>query len=246
MTKSINILWVQEKFSPIERARGIVESETEEICAERDAFDSFRRSVRSFQTQGPQVVSDPLTIQNPSNAGTMADIRNTYLETVMSTAHHESVYSESLIESLTAEFGPELAKWLSTESPVTPQLKSLLLGAIDECYRNREQLLKAIETEDDSLSDSYSALVTAVDDGDLSASETNLTTLPESLERTCERVVAQRQEIINTRQSFTRLDGHDLCTYLYREAPWTYPVLSSVTSLLDRFGTEDCCRPDRN
>jgi hypothetical protein len=48
-------------------------------------------------------------------------------------------------------------------------------------------------------------------------------------EGTLDDLAQSRQSLIQRRDPTSRTDGHDICEYLYRDAEWTYPVLTAVT-----------------
>lgn len=227
---------LRQRLSPIQEALDIVENEREEIQAEIDAFTAFRETVASTQTRTPQPSSTALCVDSSSDVTHLEAIRTSYRETVMDTRHYEELYAESIVENWGEEFGPELATWLASENPVTPEFRSSLLGAVDRCRHDRQTALDALEAERTSLLNSDARLTTAIDEVE-SSHEQSRTVMPldsiHHLHQECETAIENRQRVINSQQSLDRIDGHDLCTYLYRPCPWEYPVLTAVASLLE-------------
>lgn len=224
----------RQTLSPIREALDIVETEREEIQAELDAFTAFRRTVASIQTRTSQPSSGALPVGSDPSVPHLETIRASYRDTVMDTQHYDDMYDESMVENWTEEFGPELAAWVSSENPVTPEFKSSLLTAVDRCRHDRATALEVLEAERASLSDSYAHLETVLDEVFHERSNNEIQAdARHHLERECQAVIENRQEVINNQQSLARLDGHELCTYLYRSTHWEYPVLTVVASVLE-------------
>lgn len=58
----------------------------------------------------------------------------------------------------------------------------------------------------------------------------------ETFEEELNRIADARQEDLDSRCQ--RLDGYELCAYLYRSQSWRYPVLTSVVRLSESTGVE--------
>jgi hypothetical protein len=222
-------------LAPVRTARQRVETERAEVAAERRAVGAFRDRVASLSTvarTGTDRRPGTGTVTVGANApGTdLSAVRTAYRETVMAVDHYESVYGDDLPESLAAEFGPELAVAVGDGAGgrLSPQLRSALVAAAEESRDDRAAFLDTLDGEAASLEAAGDAFAELLDrageapDG-RTADET-------ALDRV-ESVVAGRQERLNRTPALRRTDGHDLCSYLYEGADWTYPVLVGAARL---------------
>jgi hypothetical protein len=175
-------------------------------------------------------------------SGTCRRVVTAYEETVMSVPHYNTVYGDSPAASLAAEFGTEVAAGL--DSGFTPPLKGALLDATRQAIEQRETFDGTLAAELDSLTaareslseiDSVLESVVARERESTTATGTEATLTRQ--EERCEEVAAARQRLRRDRLLPEYVDADDLCSYLYREYDWTYPVLSAVAALRERIDT---------
>ena len=81
----------------------------------------------------------------------------------MALPHYESEYDESLIESITQEFGPELAEAILECKSLPPQLERALRKASRECRDERTRFLGQLQREYRNIEEANRALQTICD-----------------------------------------------------------------------------------
>ena len=227
----------------IDAALDAVAAERATVRDEYEALGAFDRQVADLPTvtvsTGPPLVTDP----RPSGRS-LERVRTAYAETVMSTAHYETEYGDTVAESLTAEFGDDLAAALLGGRALTPELRDAVKAATDAARHEREEFLDVLDREADSLS-------TAVDDiGDVVAAFESLDDRPvpagsfddlhdrwatiRELQARIDGIGMRRQETIRGQR--THLPGvpTDLSEYLYHDLSSSYPALASVADLGER------------
>lgn len=227
----------------------IVRKESNELQAERDAFDAFIDEVDAIAPKKHSRASDPqqsgIIFSTPKETG-LQEVRQAYEETVMMVSHYEKEYGDTIAESLTKEFSPEIASQLLAGRIFTPLVKEQLMEAARQSRREREQFLSTLESEQEALHAAQTKLedidaeleriIGRVQSGHslnkLIESYNNLT----DAEETCKTILDERQH--------QRVDGHaatpprveiaDIYSYLYSSLPVTYPVLADTIELLER------------
>lgn len=217
---------------PVSTAEAVVAEEYEEVEAERAAFEAFADRVGGLDTVSmarPTPQSQrPGLVQSRPRCGQR--LRSAFRETVMSVEHYDDLYGETLEEHFAAELSPELLAGLQegAGSQFTDLYKRTLLGAVETAVDQRETFCEILDNERASLETSAGELEALVDDLDG-------TRVPAAhrgeFADTLDEVARQRQETFAGRTSSPRTDGHDLCSYLYADCAWTYPVLTAVTRL---------------
>ena len=227
---------------------------------ELQAFGEFERHVRNTDVQDtpdkvlPQTTGAPsqsglLTAAQPAPETQRARVREAYAETVLETTVHKHIHEESLAESLFAEFGPEIAASVLQSEPLTPELRSAVFTAIDVAQTERTKVFELYEDERTSLtraSELHGEVETTVSELDDALFETWQTENLEDawdrllkLEVDCERLIRQRQELLHDRSNASEPNEEDqsIVKYLYRNAPFTYPVLAVTAEYLERLQT---------
>ena len=217
-------------LAPLSAATRLINQERTEVETERDGFKEFRERIISL---------DPVT--TPSNKQTTGRtlpttsdqfdcVRSAYRETVMSTPHHEKTYTCQLVEDLAEEFGPEVAAGIrqSSSTQFTPVYKNILEAKTRNSINARNEFLDTLAEEAESVEDSRSGICQAINTLDR-------TVIPEwhceSFSEQLDRIGKQRQQTLQTRGSVSHLDEFTLCTYLYNDQPWRYPVLTGLARL---------------
>lgn len=150
----------------------------------------------------------------------------------MAVDHYDGVYGESLLENASAEFGPDLASLLSSETPTTftQSHKKLLVAAANQRARDRDEFGDRLDSELHSLRSRRHDITTVLDNLDTSI-------VPdwyrEQFEEELRHVIRTRQSTLGSQSTVSYIDEHSLCAYLYAEESWTYPVLTATARLLD-------------
>ena len=227
-------------------AREAVETERTRTRAERDAFDQFRQRVAKLDSTEPRP-PDP----TPSGGGVMAlaggsvaddtaltDARRAYRETVMSTAHYEEEYDETLGENVAEEFSETVASALANGDALTPQLHSALATGADRARSERDELLAALDREEATIEAATEALEPAASAAEgIRESDLDRSTYADLIadferaewhEREVESLLADRQTAIHERES----ERPFWYEYLYGSLPSPYPVLAAGTNTL--------------
>lgn len=219
--------------SPLSTAQDILDLEYEEVTAERDAFAKFRDRVAGIETVSTRRTGPATrTYANQPRSRAVERVRAAFRETVMSVDHYEETYGETLVEHASAELSADLATGLqgNAGTPFTDAYRETLVAAAGDAVDQRERFLETLETERESLEDMRDTLGELLDSVDGPH-------VPEyhraEFDQRLTDIAETRQETIRTHHFPARVDGHDLCQYLYRGPEWTYPVLTAVTRLRD-------------
>ena len=261
----------------LERARETLDRERRRTADERDAFAAFHDRVREIRpvsasatgpVAGGAVTDTAGTL--PGSAGTVADdaatdrldaVREAYRETVMDVPHFGAEYDETYAESVTKEFGPEIATPLVGGDRFDDRYRGALLEAAAERRSRRATLVDALDAESESLAthrerirsirEAFAAVDVGsegserapaeadTDDADVAASFGALLATRSTLvafgER-CDAVAADRQADVrdNARRLSVSARAVDVPTYCYGPLPVSYPVLSAVTAVGER------------
>ncbi len=209
-------------LSPLETAETAVAQEVDQVTAEQAALDAFGSRVAGVQpvSTGEErpAIRRRTTVKS---AKPVRRARNAFHETVMDLDHYEATYGETMEEFVAAELSAALAAPLRVETGAafTEFAKSRLLSAVERSGEQREEFLGVLANERDSL-DQAAERLESVCAQVRSGQVPDCTRLDET--------ARQRQRTIRRSVPAVRTDGHDLCTYLYADAPWTYPVLTAV------------------
>lgn len=231
-------------------AIGVVDKEQNELQAELDAFDRFLKKIKTTVAVEPSLEPSPQqseTILSTPQKTQVQEIRRTYQETVREVPHYEREYDDTVTESLVEEFGSGIATQLVAGETYTPLLKKQLIETVWQSRQERKHFLQTLESEHEALQTAKTTLEEV--DAEIehmtvySPSEQSLDELFQNYNRlidtgeTCETVLKERQQ--------QRVEGHaavttsytnniDLCPYLYRSLPVTYPILADTTNLIER------------
>jgi hypothetical protein len=237
----------------------IVETDRERTTDEYDAFATFTDRISNLDVATVNASTDEF--QQPSaqlliassHASTAAtsteEVRDIYRETVMAVDHYTEVYNDTLEESLTQEFGPEVATALITSGYLIPQLRDRLIECSQQARESRHSLLQgltsehgAIETADEKLTRLGADLDGIVGRRSFENwTDTELVSTSECLRsrrRECEQLLTDRQATLGEQRvpSTHRID-HEFSEYLYGSLSATYPVITDTVTLVDVFRT---------
>jgi hypothetical protein len=218
-------------LTPLTRAERIVEVEREEVEAERRAYVKFRERITGIETisnvdteSGPPARTT--VVETPQRSG--EHVRAAFRETVMSVDHYDEVYGETLEEHAATELSEGVGAILQPEvaTPFTEWHKAMLISSVDSVVVGRRRFRDLLDDELSSINKNRAALTEIVNSCDGP-------TIPKwyrnEFENRLDEIAESRQERIQRRDIPSRIDGHDLCLYLYQDCEWTYPILTAVT-----------------
>lgn len=218
-------------LAPLATAESVLDQESEELDAERRAFEQFKTRVAAVETVSTaSAVPATRAPLHEKRSRAAERIRNAFRETVMAVEHYDDVYGESLIEHVAEELSTDIAAGLRRGAHLqfTHLYKRALLSAVDSAIDQREKFCTALGDERESLSwsrDELRALLEDLDGTRVPASDGG------NFTDALDEIACHRQETFAGRTASPRTDGHDLCAYLYTDCVWTYPVLTAVTRL---------------
>lgn len=217
-------------LTPPADAQSLVRDEREEVEAERDAFERLRERVAGIPTvSSPTTPPKKHTVAHRADSQQVDQLRSTFRETVMGVSHYDDVYGEPLAVHVTVELSPEIATGFQRDgTPFTDAYKTQLNAAVGRAVEQREAFSECLETERDSIATGREALTDLLDplDGPRIPAWHR-----DEFEDELTDVAETRQETVRSRDRLGHIDGIDLCTYLYDDAEWTYPVLTAVARL---------------
>lgn len=228
-------------ISPVSTAIRIVEQERSEITAELEAFREFRGRINAIDPVERTPPQYPGNRYGQYEAGEepIDRVRSAYQDTVMDTSHYEEVYDEPLVEHMTQELGPDVAKGLHIDASVVfmPPYKNVLVESATSAVANREEFIETLNEE-----------ATSID-----TAKTILTDIPAALDTTaisewhCESFNERIDNITECRQNELRrkalipqLGEYSLYKYLYQKEPWTFPVLTAIARLRESVDLKEC------
>jgi hypothetical protein len=150
--------------APVRAARRRATKEERELRAERTAYDRFRQTVADLDVDAPTTASGgtaagglaTVTSMLPSVGGSSAtceDVRGAFAETVRPHSVADVQADESLLATIRAELGDDLAVALAAGTDVTfdAALRSSILETVDDRLVEIDAVLDALEREVASL-----------------------------------------------------------------------------------------------
>jgi hypothetical protein len=232
-----------DELETLDQAIQCVKREQSSLRTECEAFREFRDTVSWVR---------PASSHGANTATDTTQLLEAYQEAVMSTPDFETVYGDSLTESLTAEFPPSTANTLLSEERITQQQKRDLLLATNRTIERRARFVERLETERKSLRTIRE---------EISNIQATLQELPPcsiqclsfeeyaevwgihdaQLER-CNRLLQKRQVWITEIQQRTvnpENETHAFNEYLYKDLETAYPALRAIAGT--RQCIERCC-----
>lgn len=227
----------------IRDATACVDKELSLVETEIEAWTSFREGLRLSRGATVQVAQGD---RSESVGGTAAgDLRERYVETVMSSPHYDEQYGDTITESLEAEFGGTIADRLCSEGELGPRIRRNLLVATSDRIDEREEYVRLLRSERASLQESMaeleaveSRLESVHPPTDPSASlDTRIDAWNalEDLEARCERIATERQRFLDeVLRPNLGSEAIPFTAYLYRECGSRHPVLRGVATTLRR------------
>lgn len=219
----------------------VLQREHREIVAELTAFRKFKRNIEDI-SPSPMEPSPKQGINVQVNSGEdeIDKIETAYKETVMAVPHYDKEYGDTYFESITAEFGPEMAVRLSDSNYFAPAHKLVLLGKIDDIVKQRQTLKDIVELEQSSIKSAKNKFKTiggrieSLPSQDfrtckIKTLEQHLANTTELIEK-CDTIASNRQEEIARRENrlAASTEVGDLHSYFYQSHDFNFPILSSL------------------
>lgn len=228
----------------IKDARDQLDEEEENLIAERDAFQEFAEEIQSLPTPSqPTGGNTTIHVTNTGTGRQLDQVRETYEKTVMAVPDYDEEYGESFVEHIAAEFGPDVATVVVDGHRFSEPVKQLLVEQARQSAQQRQELLDIIGSEGRTLRTVTSALAPARETlqtaGETTLRECNVAELVDvdsqlrDARTRCESVAEERQEEIHTETRRNPGDGTFLQEYLYRNAPFSFPVLRTAVEYID-------------
>jgi hypothetical protein len=226
-------------------ARKEIEVERQKVRAEANAFQEFKQLCAELPTSQPVESIHEGPIQVLDREGAVAGqtrIHKLYRTTIMDVDHYQKEYSGHIGNSIRAELGQECATLLSQTSVTTDQLKECTLSAAEIAIKKRERFIDILNTEDEQLESTVQFLdkvrplprinnPTSFDQ--LQQIRADLT----SHEAEIDRRLDERQKYIHrnwfNQEHLANGDLPYLNDYLFASLQTQYPVLNSLTELLE-------------
>ena len=247
---------VSQEFNSL---RQVVDEEISHTRAEQDALRSFRDRLSEIIGLSPRRTTDPVVATaTDSNDGlcirsqvaasnTAADIigavRTAYQETFMSLPFYEEEYGEPYTESLSAEFGEDIAIALTRAECFTPAVRSSLFEQIDVALEERRRGIDICHEERNSIEMAHEKIASVVEEHEslakIAFDEQPYEQLQYYRDRClrqqdhCDKVALRRHKTLNRRREQYDFGGENsmFCSYLYTEIESVYPILSICSSV---------------
>jgi hypothetical protein len=223
----------------LDAARQRVREERRRTVDERAALTAFLERLDSVATDPSDGFPVGLAVLGQSSSGLSA-VQDAYEATVMSVPHYAEEYGDTYAESVTEEFGLDLAAALTQGSALPSSVRAALVDSARAAREERVRFVEALDEEASSLAYAESVLADLLDELaarrerpiegaarlELDAAVARLRVL----ERKCDDLAADRQAFLREQRRglSLSLSGPDLPTYLYQDCEVTYPVLATV------------------
>lgn len=229
----------------IPNAQKALAEERKRTQSERDAFIAFHEQVAALEPQSsPSTESEKLQrpirpLPDQPQPNTLEEVREAYQKTVMQTPHYAAEYGDTLAESLTMEFGPELTQVLTNTECLSLIVQQTVLSANQESQDRRDEFLSLLDDEETALNEAAASLKeigNRVLELDMQSSMklTNIQNQIKTLENRCDDLAQARQTTIQTAQhgpSSRWFENEEFHQYLYASLDIVHPVLADIAIL---------------
>jgi hypothetical protein len=230
-----------------DRAAAVLDQECRRTEAELAALESFIDEVGALSPTTSGVATAASRVQiGASRTGGLDAVREAYRTTMMAVPHFEAEYDESYAEHVRHELGPDVATLLTSGRTFERHHKQVVIAAANDARARRGQLLTELDRERDSLDDLRDQVCGIATD----VARLESTALSEQpaevldgyrarlavLDSRCHDLIDRRQSaLVSQRRSMSlSLSGPDLATCIYSDLDVDYPVVATLTELLDR------------
>jgi hypothetical protein len=233
-----------------ERARAAVDREHRRTKAELGALESFIDEVGSLSPSSSSIAAGVPRVQlGSARAGGLDAVREAYRSTMMAVPNYEDDYDEPSAEHVRQELGQDVATLLTSGQAFERHHKQVLMAAANDARARRSPLLAGLEGEQESLEDLTEQVCAVAADTARLESMALDEQPPELLdgyhsrvgvlEARCHDLIDRRQStLVSQRRSMSLpISGPDIATCVYSDLDVDYPVVATLTDLLDRLGT---------
>ncbi|ELZ91621.1 hypothetical protein C440_14944 [Haloferax mucosum ATCC BAA-1512] len=227
----------------LDAARQNLREERRRCVDERAAFLAFQKDVAAVKATAPAATPMAVTAigRRQHSDGALARVRRAYERTVMSVPHYDEEYDDSFEDSVSAEFGPDVATAFRSASVFSPALRQTVASAAATAVSERAEFIRVVDEEIDSIESmhddiaSLTARLSEFDDTPLSdRGFDELLALHDGLAdlrgRLDALVVERQATIANHRRALSSLD-HDVTEFLYENLSVRYPVLATAAAV---------------
>lgn len=220
-----------------------METEQTRLAAEQTAFDRFGSRIERLSPDKRPSQDRRVGYEQQVAPQTLSVVREAYSETVMDLSHYEEDYDDSYEESVTEEFGPELAVLLTKSDHFLPTTKATLVDKIDIAIQQREAFQRLVNRELQSLrsaaTDIRSVTDTLAELSDTPFESSSFGALDAYYQQTdvlfteCDAIASDRQnDLVAIQRSWqSNASLRALVDYFYQSLPVTYPVLATLGEL---------------
>jgi hypothetical protein len=250
-------VFVLAAIQRVSEARAEVAEERSRTATEQEAFERFARRVARLDPSRPAaaqvapadgvIATATVSTHSATDRGLEA-VREAYEETVMAVPHYEEEYAEPMARHIREEFGEEVATAVSGSGQLTPELKQVLVERAREAALERDQLMRRLNREAESLEaadDQFSTMTADLDEAeDSPLEEQGFEQLVDEwnrlgeLESRLSRLLGERQETLESNGISTPGGGQQsLYEYLYADLDTAFPILVDGAVLADRVKT---------
>lgn len=236
-------------YPRIEAAIELVTAEIDTIETEKDAFESFRTRLRHLEPNRSASVGNGGTLTTASSFQGVDPraVRAAYRDTVLAMDHYEDDYGEPLLDNVEIEFGESVRAVFATDMPIPPMNRAVVETATEQAINERDQFLRALTDERDSLRrindqlgeierDLHHLSGLAPDGSDNEVSITGRLDRLGSLADDSQALSVQRQRTLQRRPTPTisGIDDGSLVEYLYSHRDHRFPALVEITNMAER------------
>lgn len=232
---------MESNHTTLEEAISLVNKERSYLCEECRAYEAFREQIRLTSV-------DSTDATGPSD--TTERLLAAYREAVMEPLDYETIYGDTVAESIEAELSPAIAQMLLSKEPLTQRRKRTLLLQTTAAIERREEFIA-------ELDDERAALETYAEE--LADIEVTLQNLPvcsahkhpfeklivvwevyDMLQERCEQLLERRQQQLweAERNVGVLREQHARNVFLYSELETQYPVLAAIATMCDRIDSK--------
>lgn len=236
--------------SLFDEALDAIDRERAETRDERDALQAFLERVRELSAHRPtSTVGFTLDQAHSSESDSLGAIRDAYESTVMAVPHYEAEYGEPFATNVAEELGPDVATLLTSGQLFERHHKLAIVTAAEETRKRRSELLDVLDEEQRLIEQFREPVCTTASDLD-SLEATDPSGQPpelldgyrkrlEVLRNRCHELIERRQsELVGNRRAMALpITGPDIPTYVYQDLPVNYPIIATLTEILQRAAT---------
>lgn len=220
-----------------------METEHSRLAAEQTAFDHFGSRIESLSPDKRPSQDQRVGYAQQVSPQTLSAVREAYTETVMNVTHYEDDYNNTYEQSISEEFGPELAVLLTKSDHFLPATKATLVAKIDTAIQQRATFQTLVDRELQSLR-SAATDIQSVNDTLAGLSDTEFESLSfgaldayyqqtDVLVAECDEIASDRQVDLAAIQRSWQSNAsiRALVDYFYQSLSVTYPVLATLGEL---------------